>query len=30
MKNPFQVTEDEENSLLYIVTGQVPQNEIEN
>ena len=30
MKNPFQVTEDEESSLLNIVKGQVPRNEIEN
>ena len=30
MKNPFQVTEDEESSLLNIVTGQVPPKEIEN
>ena len=29
MKNPFQVTEDEESSLLNIVTGQVPPNEVE-
>ena len=30
MKNPFQLTEDEERSLLNIVTGQVPPNELEN
>ena len=30
MKNPLQVTEDEESSLLNIVTGQVPPKEIEN
>ena len=30
MKNPFQVTKDEESSLLIIVTGQVPPKEIEN
>ena len=30
MKNPFQVTEDEESSLLNIITGQVPPKEIEN
>ena len=30
MKSPFQVTEDEESSLLNIVTGQVPPKEIEN
>ena len=30
MKNPFQVTEDEESTLLNIVTGQVPLKKIEN
>ena len=30
MQNPCQVTEDEESSLLNIVTGQVPPKEIEN
>ena len=30
MKNLFQVTEDEESSLLNIVTGQVSSNKLEN